>query len=155
MTAFGINFADLFSNLGSGITGGFTSAVDELSGDIIKPIESGFENVTSQIKDFGLDVVHNIENVAEGIAGDIGAGFQYIEATGSFFANLTLDTFEFLKNLLMQIIKLLPYIRDLLKASIVLAEYGFATSVILLALAPALIILYYTVYLIQIFENKY
>lgn len=144
MSAFGINFENMFSDLGQYVTGGFSEASSGLAESVTKPI-------TTAVDVFGL----KIDSAFGNITGSIGAGFEYIEAAGTFAANLSIDLVQFGIHIVKQLIKLLPDIKDLIKVAIRLLKYGVETTKILLLIAPVVLILYFYAYLIQVFQNKY
>ena len=144
MSAFGINFDQMFNDLGGYITGGFSTAASELATDIGKPLTEGFDI-------FGL----KIDSAFGNITGSIGAGFEYVESAASFAANISIDIIQFAIHVIKQLIKLLPDIRDLIKVAVKLLKYGVETTKIMLLIAPVILIFYFAVYLIQVFQNKY
>ncbi len=144
MSAFGINFDQMFNDLGGFIAGGFATASSELAADVTKPISEG-------VNVFGL----KIDSAFGNITGSIGAGFEYVESAASFAANVSIDLIEFAIHIIKQLIKLLPDIRDLIKVAVKLMKYGVETTKIMLLIAPVLLIFYFAVYLIQVFQNKY
>jgi len=144
MSAFGINFDQMFNDLGGYIAGGFSTAASELATDVGKPITEGFSV-------FGL----KIDSAFGNITGSIGAGFEYVESAASFAANVSVDLIEFAIHIIKQLIKLLPDIRNLIKVAVKILKYGVETTKIMLLIAPLILIFYFSVYLIQVFQNKY
>jgi hypothetical protein len=107
---------------------------------IVKPISEGFQG----IKDIGMGIGGTVKELAE-----------YFESAGKFVGSTSVNIFEFIKEFMKDLIRLIPSIIDLLKSSMILLKYGVESSFILLLLAPIFALLYYTSYLIQILEDKY
>lgn len=110
-----------------------------------------FKEIGGTIKNFGLDVADGVEGIV-----DVGrAGFDYVEEFAKFVADSTKLSFDFVKSILSELIKLVPLLIDLFRTSIQLLKYGYTTSVVLLLIAPALGIYYLTTYYIQLLERRY
>ena len=119
---------------------GLTSAVGGIAGDF-----------TSGIKNFGLEVGEVVGDI-----GDVfGASFNYVEETVEFAGEFGWNTLEFIGDVLKDLIKLIPYLIRFLKSCLTLLKYAYPVVLILLFIAPALVIYYYTTYYVQLLERRY